>query len=265
MFGGAFPQIGWIVLAVGLVFSALFVGNSEIVTFVRFQGDIVTSEGRVTGVRESSASENEAPVMEISFAFHADGKELNASSYAMNAPFDVGDAVPIEFLRRDPAQARMVGARMRPFGRTVALVLIFPLVAIFLLSRTLRKSLGTPRLLRHGTLSYARLVSKKATSGSVNEQTVYDLTFRFATSGGQEQQITCQTHEVDKLEDEANEPVLYDRNNPSRAVLVDELPGSIAPTQNGGFGASSGKALLYVIAPIASFFGGLLFLIVVLF
>lgn len=59
----------------------------------------------------------------------------------------------------------------------------------------------------------------------MNDKPVYELRFRFKTFSGPEALATARNHEPERLEDDAEEPLVYDPADPSSAVLLDELPG----------------------------------------
>ncbi|MBW2733698.1 MAG: hypothetical protein JRH20_15025 [Deltaproteobacteria bacterium] len=88
------------------------------------------------------------------------------------------------------------------------------------------RGLKVLKLLRHGVLTQAKLSSKTATGGEINERRVYELKFRFEV-GGQRYAAMARTHEPEKLEDDATEALLYLPQDPSHARLIDHLPGRL--------------------------------------
>lgn len=81
-------------------------------------------------------------------------------------------------------------------------------------------------------LCHARLKSKvKITCG---DSEVYRMKFEYE-AGGQKYTNISDMNFTSALEDEAEEPMLYDPLNPRRSMLVDELPASIIPDERGGF------------------------------
>ncbi len=251
VFGSLMVQVACGLLCFSLLFVAIFAMNSEALTRVEFMASTAQGEGEVLEVRETSSSENERVIMSVRFAYQVEGSSYEGTSYALNAPFDPGDKVRVEHVVNRPESARIVGMRARTFSSLAAFVFLFPFAGIALLVGALRSGLRTRRLLRDGRLGYGRLVEKEATSGSVNEQRIYKLTFEFvlprAEVFGNHQDKWSQwaethrfhhkTHKTEKLEDEALEPLLFDPRKPGNAVLVDALPGNVhfsGPSVSGG-------------------------------
>ncbi|TBR20536.1 hypothetical protein EPO15_12865 [bacterium] len=101
----------------------------------------------------------------------------------------------------------------------------FPLIGLTFISIGLRKGLRGIRLLRRGMTASGKLVSKEATNTSINKQRVYELTFEFTAADGKRYRAKASTHEPDTLEDDREEPLLYDPADPNISVLLDDLPG----------------------------------------
>ena len=69
-------------------------------------------------------------------------------------------------------------------------------------------------------------------------------------------QAIARTHEIAKLEDQAEEPLLYDPMRPAYAVMLDDLPGNPRINDNGNIqaGPASGTIMLLII-PLATIIG----------
>lgn len=111
-----------------------------------------------------------------------------------------------------------------------------------------RRGLAVLRLLRRGVLTQAKLAGKTATNVEINERTVYELKFRFEV-GGRRYAATARTHEPEKLEDDAEEPLLYLPDDPSKASLVDHLPGALQVKERTA-DSSDKSALLHLLPPV---------------
>ncbi|MCA9618426.1 MAG: DUF3592 domain-containing protein [Myxococcales bacterium] len=262
-FGGILNQVGWIMMAVGLLAAGIFTADSEAVTMLTFRGDKGTTVGKVVAVEDTHAEENETPVMKVRFSYEVEGKTYEYRSFTLNAPFDAGDTVPVEYLVARPSAARIQGMRMRTFGSFAVFAALFPLVGFLILARELGAARSRVRLLGHGRLARGRLVNKVETNTRINEQPVYALTYRYTVERQEmrpnfrgpavvheEHEVVYRTHLIAKVTDEAEEPLLYDPDRPSRAQLLDDLPGSVALDARGGFEASFGKTLVFLLAPI---------------
>lgn len=82
------------------------------------------------------------------------------------------------------------------------------------------------RLLEHGKIAFGKLASSEATSTRINNQPVIKLIFSFTANDGDEYEAVAKTHQPGDLEDEAEEPLLYDEADPYYALMLDDLPGS---------------------------------------
>lgn len=249
LFGGVVGMLGWLFAGTGLVFALIFVGNSEVLTWIDFRGQRATTVGTVEHTRATTSSENERPIIGVSYRYQVDGRHYAGESYATTVRKSVGEEVKVEYLVAAPAESRIVGMRRRHFGGGVVSVLIFPCVGLGFVLFTFPGGLRARRLLRIGLLGWGRLISREPTRMRVNKQPVYRLTFRFADpraalpggpyrGGGSEEsgaagfkssgtsyQVVCKTHEVERVTDEDEEPLLFDPDHPERAVMLDSLPG----------------------------------------
>ena len=61
---------------------------------------------------------------------------------------------------------------------------------------------------------------------TINDEPVIALTFEFTTEDGARARVVERTHAAQLLEDDAEEPLLYDPRWPERAALLGHLPGA---------------------------------------
>lgn len=262
-FGGALNQVGWLLMAIGLVAVAFFAADSEAVTLLTFRGEKGTTVGHVLAVEGTHAEENETPVMKVRFSYEVEGRAYESRSFMLRPRQSPGDAVPVEYLVARPTSARIQGMRMRTFGGFAVFVLLFPLLGFVLFVRELGMARGRARLLRHGRLALGRLVKNEATDARINGHPIHVLTYRYTVERQElrpnfrepaliheEHEVIYRTHLVSKVTDEAEEPLLYDPVKPLRTQLLDDLPGSIVLDERGGFRAGFGRSLVYLLAPL---------------
>ena len=62
---------------------------------------------------------------------------------------------------------------------------------------------------------------------SANDRRVYRISFRFKTSDGHEYESFVETSITDHIEDQRDEPLVYEASRPSMAVLLDTLPPQV--------------------------------------
>jgi hypothetical protein len=226
LFGGSRNQFGWMLLGFGLIFVWAFTLHADFTSPLLFLMGTRETRGVVRAVRASNASENEQRIYEIHYAYidHL-GRQHLGVSYATHSPQQGAD-VTVEYLSSAPEISRVEGMRRKPFGFFAAFPILFPMIGLGFLSSGLRHGLKADRLLAQGRVAFGELTSTVPTGASVNNRPVMKLTYNFTAADGEEWEATAESHEVDDLTDEAQEPLLYDPEDPSRAVLLDDLPGS---------------------------------------
>lgn len=103
------------------------------------------------------------------------------------------------------------------------IMVLFPLVGLIFIIIGMRKNIRDIQLLIHGHLTEGKLIDVSATATRINEQTVYKYTFEFQPENGFIQTVVAKTHKGAKLEDEAMEPIMYLKEAPDKAVLLDNI------------------------------------------
>ncbi|HEY0142122.1 MAG TPA: DUF3592 domain-containing protein [Thermoanaerobaculia bacterium] len=219
-----FGQFGWFFFGFGMIFFWVF-GASADLSFLKF-GSLAQTSGQVTQVEATAASENEQPVYANYYAFSLAGRRHTGVSYVTGSAATVGETVEIEYDASDPSWSRIAGMRRAMFGSWALLfALIFPGIGLTIALFSLRSGLRRARLLRNGQLAMGKLVGKEATSTTVNKRRVYELTFEFITREGQRREAKARTTFPHTLEDERQEPLLYDPQKPNVVYVLDEVPG----------------------------------------
>lgn len=258
---GPFAQVGWLVFGFGMVFVWAFVANADY-SFVTFRGDVMRAVGRVTRTRETDSSENRQRIVANYYQYSVAGRTFEGISYSKGQSVSTGEQVNVEYKPDAPERSRIQGMRVAPFSAVVTLVLLFPLIGLAFIIGSTKGGLKRNRLLRDGVLTTGVLKGTEPTNVTVNNRRVYAMTFEFTTLDGRVAQTVANTSFTERLEDEAREPLLYDRDDPSRAYLLDEAPSR---PQLDGTGELRGRpiaALLAVILPLLVIAGhGLVLLI----
>ena len=246
LFGGFLNQFGWIFFGFGMVFVWSFTLQADLTSWHLFRGRLETCEGTVTASKKTSFSEGGSkrrrgtPVYANHYSFtDSAGAEHQGVSYKTGVRLNAGDKVTVEYLPARPEISRIKGMRRKPVGPWGLLVVLFPLVGACLVISGVRRGLRAGRLLRFGEQTTGRLKSKTPTNTKVNNQRVYKLVFDFEGCDGARYEATAKTHRPEKLEDERDEPLLYDPTRPSQAVMLDALPGSPRIDQSGSIRTGS--------------------------
>jgi hypothetical protein len=250
----ALSQIGWALLGFGGIFFWVFAMNADF-SFVTFRGEMNRIAGEVLQIEKTNASEGGSknspgtPVYRTHYAYSVAGQRLTGTSYSTGHHPEVGQQVDVEYIKGKPAESRIQGMRRKLFGAGAGFVVIFPLVGLGLAWGGLRLGLKRNHLLRDGLVAMGTLVDKRATATQVNKQTVYELTFEFTARDGQRHRAKVRSHQPQRLEDEAQEPLLYDPANPGKAYLLDEAPSRPVIDPNGELEGRGNRALLALILP----------------
>jgi hypothetical protein len=237
--GGPFAWLGWMFLTVGILFGSLFGTNVDWSSMFLFRGQLETAQGTVWSSEKTHFSEGGGrhskgtPIYAHQYRFYFNDTEYSGTSYSVGGGSRNGQNVTIEFPAGRPGRSRIKRMRRAPFGIGAGVVLLFPIIGLAAVLNGLRRGRNNVRLLTNGELAEGRLISKERTNVRINNRTVYELTFTFKDSRGEVKQTVVKTNEPEKLEDDRLERVFYDPENPSRALLFDNLPGKQRFTSDG--------------------------------
>ncbi len=213
-------------IAFSLIFVRVFAFNADILSPILFVLPTNKTIGIVQSIEMTNATENETPVYEVRYTYHGPGGEqYEGESYTTGEPEREG-RVMVEYVISAPSISRIEGMRRTIFGPFAIFAILFPLVGLGFLYSGLKRGLLANRLLSEGKVTYGKLVSTEMTNTRINNRPVMKLTFVFTSEDGTEWEATAKTHQPEKLQDNVEEPLIYDPNNPSIAVMLDNLPGS---------------------------------------
>ena len=250
LFGGVISFIGWIFLLVGMIFSSIFLPGYEVVEDFQLSRSAEIASGVVREVRDTNVRINEQSVYEVDFLFTAaDSQRYFATSYARGIWLDPGDRVSVEFLPGDPDVARIEGTDRSQNPIWLSFILIFPLIGLFFVSAALRVGRHANELLRNGLVTVGRLSKKEPTNTKINEQTVFRLVFQYQAEGESFEREE-RSHLFGDMLDDREELMLYHRDNPSRAVVLDGISGDLQVSAEGGWQIGEGFSFRRLILPL---------------
>ena len=242
LFGGFFNQFGWLFFGFGMIFVWVFGLSADFSSAQFALSESKTTQGTISDIQSTSASENDTPVYANHFVFRVEREETDYAgvSYTTGQRFSIGQMVPVQYLVDNPDVSRIEGARGNTFSPwIICLVAIFPTIGLIFIIAGLRRGVKGNRLLHNGKIGQGRLVDKSATNTRINNRTVFKLTFEFEAEDGMTYQATAKSHLTENLEDEPWEQLLYNPRNPSDAVLVDNLPGAPDIDESGNIYAAN--------------------------
>jgi hypothetical protein len=218
--------LGAVFLLFGMVFVWIFAGDFDPVSDIQLALSKETTQGVITRVSATNTNENDVTVYRYEFSFRArDEGSYTGASYRAGSTWSAEERVTIEYVPSDPDIARIQGARRATMPVWAAvLVFIFPAIgAVFFISSTLRGAKQV-RLLRHGELAGADIISQHPTGTSINDVPVMAYVYEFPASDGESYLGQSRALPTGRVGDEAKEPVLYLPWNPRKSTLVDTLP-----------------------------------------
>ena len=215
--------IGWAVLGFTSIFVWVFVANADL-SFITFRGEVTRAPGRITHVEQTSASENETPVIASHYEYSVAGRPFRGIAYATGGSLPVGQAIHVEYATDDPAKSRIPGMRRAMFGPFVLFVVIFPVIALAIALGAFLHGRRRNHLLENGILAFGTFKEKLPTNMHVNRRPVWELVFEFTARDGRRYEATARTTDPSRLEDERQEALLYDPDDPSRAFMLDDAP-----------------------------------------
>ena len=262
LFGGVLGFLGWFFFGFGMIFFWIFAMNSDPTAWITFRGKLETATGTVLGADETSFSEGGSEhtdgtrIYAHRYRFTYQGHAYEGVSYRLGAQAEADGTVTIEFPEGRPQRSRIQGMRSAPFGWPVLFVVVFPLIGALFVLGTLWSGWKRLYLLKYGELAQGKLVDKQPTNTSINDQTVYKLTFAFETSLGQAAQTIVKTHETARLTDDELETLLYDPLNPAVGTTLDHLPGAPRIEEDGRISVrNEGSAYLALVLPALTLVG----------
>ncbi|HVT05191.1 MAG TPA: DUF3592 domain-containing protein [Thermoanaerobaculia bacterium] len=242
-------QIGFFILLFSTPFMWGFVGNADF-SPITFHGAIQKTEGHVTKVENTRASEGHQNIYANHYSFFADGRHFEGVSYSLGAPPEVSSKIAIEFDRNNPKKSRIEGMRRGQFGLGVLFVLIFPAVGLLITVFSMRASMRTLAILSRGVMTYGTFKEKRATNVTVNRQRLYQHIFDFTAADGKTYEASATAgRSAEELTDDDREALLYDPAAPEKAVLIDNLSIKPEVDSSGALKGNTGQAIRRLILP----------------
>lgn len=248
-FFNGIAQIGWLIFGFGMIFYWGFVYNADF-SFANFRAPYGTVDGKVTSVEGTGASVNKRQVMANHYEYSVAGDFFTGVSYSTGESASPGQSVEIEYDDGNPSRSRIAGMRRAMFGPGLILVSLFPFIGLVILVPATLAGIDRNRLLREGLVATGTLKSKSRTNVTINNRPLYELTFEFTTRDGRRHEAKARSTATERLEDEAQEPLLYDPNDPTRAYVLDEAPARPEIESNGDLRGRTAAAVRSLILPI---------------
>ncbi|MEO1448390.1 MAG: DUF3592 domain-containing protein [Bacteroidota bacterium] len=245
---------GWLFFGFGMIFFWVFFMGSEAVNLINF-ADWSPTNGIVTRVSDTNASENEESVVRVQYRYAVDGDSLEQTGYVTGYWPAEGTVIAVEYDAQNPHVARAEGMRRKMFGWGGGFVIIFPLVGLAFIVFTFKKNFHDIRLLIHGHFTRGKMIDKRSTNTQVNNQTVYAYTFEFEAKNGRTYTVESRTAHTELLEDEETEQIIYLANHPEKATLFDTISGGPTLKSDGTLAEVSYGRAVVLIPPAITLIG----------
>lgn len=227
-FNGPLAVMGLCLFLFGSIFPIVFGSMADFKSVFTFNENDPATRGLLNDIRETANSENKRKVFEYNYQYLVDNKTYTGTSFSAFSTLKFGDSANVQYIAKQPELSRIQGMRAAPFSFSVVpFTSIFPLVGFVFLIISLSSGKKNIYLVQNGILTDGRVTRKEPTNAKINNQIVYKIFFQYISQDGNLQESFVKSHKLQKLGDELNEPLVYDSQNPSQAVLLDSLPKKI--------------------------------------
>ena len=209
---------------VGLFLAQVIIKDVDIKQYLYLQNKTTLIEGEVFDRFRTNLTINEEAVFGYKYSFASPVGLQKGISYCTGKRNSNDNKVVIEYATAHPNIHRIKGLSNTP-GGFVSFVFLMPLLAgLIWLLVNLYKGRIKLKVITEGTLGYGTLIEKRKTLTRINNRPVYKLIFEFRNEKRNIYNATARTHKPGRLLDDAEEMLYYDKTNPKKAVLVDDLP-----------------------------------------
>jgi hypothetical protein len=251
LLGDVMTQVGLGLVAFGYIFVVAFTSKADFDSF-SLSSNSPTTQATLTKIEATNSKVNKQRIYAYFYTFSVAGQTFTGTSYETHRENLLeGTTVNVQYVAQNPQISCIEGMRNAEFPAWAAfMVLIFPLVGIGLAYVGFKKGVKAVTLLKYGVLTRGKLTSSVPTATKVNGRAVHEMTFEFTAQDNKTYQMIAKTHQIELLQDEQTEGILYVAENPHKAMTLDEMPSSPRFENSQQIAASStGKTLLYLISP----------------
>lgn len=142
--------------------------------------------------------------------------------FLADSPTSADQTYPTEYNISKPHVARIVGTTAVPYATwSGLLVLLFALAILCWVLINYRKNSHLLDLLLFGIYTRGKYQSHLTTNTSINDNPIVIYKFGFRAQDGKQYSTKGKTHQYYLVEDEETEAILYDANNPKKAIICD--------------------------------------------
>ena len=228
--------IALLFLIIGLIFYFFYLKDFDFREYFKLKGSLAQTTGIITKAYYTGVSneigDNEG--IEYINAFEYEYKVANEDhkwlSYSGSAPKKVGDKVSIKYNKNAPAYSVIQNYDARPNGNSAVLLLLFPLIGFILLSLNLIKGIKFFIIINNGIITRGKIVQKKVLYTTDSNKKYYRLIFRYYSDSTNKNahKTSILTGNIKQFQDESKELVIYHKNKPNMALILDDLAKPIS-------------------------------------
>jgi hypothetical protein len=204
----------------GIILVAVFLPNTDIYSYRFQQTPPLIAEGNVIITEETDCSDGETPISVIYYRYRAGNQTLVGSSYSSTLSAKPHNKVLVEYVAEYPYYSRIKGTTNAPFSLWVLLFLSAFIALGF--SSVIKGFAQTKQLVAIVTDALvAKANREQMRSYDKSDYTVYQWYYHYQYAA------TDYTHVFESDSPEgfgATEEILVQRNTPSNAVLMVNLP-----------------------------------------
>ncbi len=244
LFSGFRYQVSFLFLAFSIVFFLVFAFDYPSLLF--YTGSVETTTGTLVDKKKTMFSTGHInfgsglarpgqPIYKYAYLYSIMGKPYKASSVAIDRPIDKKTPLVVEYLKNRPSVSRIKG--MSPGHHLsgglapIALISVIILIALSAVYSMTGKRVRLYRLLKSGLTTTGTVKSKKLLSRSSGKEW-YEVVYDFMVNE-HHYQVKDMPYYTDRVEIGEQRTLLYDRKNPHKAALLDNLPCSITLGESG--------------------------------
>ncbi|MFC2080607.1 DUF3592 domain-containing protein [Bacteroidota bacterium] len=229
-FGRSAFIIGFLFTLIGLAFVIYFSFQLNWKMIFAGPNDLAPVQAYITENHETQYLVNDKPLNEYHYRYDfAEGSAYSGVFLEYAGTYRTGQEIQVEYLKKSPEISRIQGKDRRNYDQIMFLSGVGGLlVGFFFLYPSCRKTRRERKIIMSGLPAKGKLILAEPTSLNVNEQTVYNLTYEYLTLKNIPQKVSVRSHMIRNLSEEHYENLIYDPSKPSRAVIVDTLPDSVA-------------------------------------
>jgi len=192
--------------------------------------DFSAATAVITQIQPTQYSVNDNFLFEYYYEYSFDETRQNSGSFLeYEGVYQNDQEIQIEYLTASPDKSRFSGKDRRNFDQIMLLAGTgMCIIGFFFLVPSIRKTRKERKILLAGTPARGKLIHAEPTNMSINEQTVFKLTFEYSTGRNKSQQFSTRSHMIRNLSEEHFETLVFDPGQPESAIIIDTLPGPVA-------------------------------------